>query len=75
MILTFNPQRAMVMTYSRTEIQGQRLVGSEVDGNKRTDRQTDGQTDAIVLLVALMRSVINAVINAMVCYVQLKAYL
>ena len=44
MTLTFNPLRAMVMTYSQAKVQGQRSVGSEdrVETNGRTDRRTDG---------------------------------
>ena len=45
MTLTFNPLRAMVMTYSHAKGQGQRSVGSEDrvgDKTGRTGRQTDG---------------------------------
>ena len=61
MTLTFNLMRAMVMTYSRAIVQGQRSVGSEdrVETNGRTDGQTDGRTEAIALPPSLMRSVIN----------------
>ena len=39
MTLTFDPLRAMVMTYLRAKVQGQRSVGSEdrVKTNGRTD--------------------------------------
>ena len=39
MTLTFNPLRAMIMTYTHAEVQGQRSVGSEdkVKTNGRTD--------------------------------------
>ena len=39
--LTFNPLRAMAMTYSRAKVQDQRSVGSE-DRVEKTDGQTDG---------------------------------
>ena len=43
MILTFNPLRAMVMTYLQANVHGQRSVGSEdrVETNGQTDEQTD----------------------------------
>ena len=55
MTLTFNPLRAIVMTYSH--VQGQRSVGSEdrVETNGRMDRRTE----AIELPPSLMRSVIS----------------
>jgi len=40
MTLNFNPLQAMVMTCSRTKVQGQHLVISEVEW-----KQTDGQMD------------------------------
>ena len=44
MTLTFDPLRAMVMTYSHAKVQGQWSIGSEdrVETNERTDGQTDG---------------------------------
>ena len=63
MTLTFNPLRAMIMTYSHAKVQGQRLVCSEdrVETNERTDRRTDRRTEAIVILSPLqMRSVITS---------------
>ena len=41
--LTFNPLRAMVMTYSHANVEGQRSAGPEdkVETNGRTDRRTD----------------------------------
>ena len=44
MTLTFNPPRAMVMTYLHAKVQDQRSIGSEdrVETNVRTDGQTDG---------------------------------
>ena len=42
--LTFNPLRAVVMSYSYAKVHGQRSVSSEdrVETNGRTDRRTDG---------------------------------
>ena len=54
MTLTFNPLRAMAMTYSCARLQGQRSIGFE---NRRRDRQTHRQTGAIALPSSLMRSV------------------
>ena len=55
--------RAVVMTYSQAEVQGQRPVTSEdpVETNRRMDGRTDGEMDrwpeAIALPPLLMRSV------------------
>ena len=43
MTLTFNPLRAIVITYSQAKVQGQRSVGSE--DRLETSGRTDGQTD------------------------------
>ena len=55
MTLTFNPLRAMVMTYQRAKGQGQRSFGSEdrVETNGRTVRRTE----AIALPPSLTQSV------------------
>ena len=59
--LTYDPDlqslRAMVMTYSRAKVEGQRSVGSE--DTVETNGRTDGQTGAIALPPVLTRSVIS----------------
>ena len=57
--MTFNPLRAMVMTYLHAKVQGQQLVGSEdrVEANGWTDRWTE----VIALRPSLMRSAIIVV--------------
>ena len=44
MTVTFNPLRAMIMTYLHVEVQGQQSVGSEdrVGKNGRMEGHTDG---------------------------------
>ena len=49
--LTFNPLRAMVMTYSHANVQGRRSVGSEVIV------ETNGRSEVSALPPTLMRSV------------------
>ena len=58
MTLIFNPLQALAMIYSQSNVQGQRLVGSE-------DRvQTDRRTEVTALPNSLMRSVITKVSKA-----------
>ena len=54
--LTFNPLRAVVMTYSHAKVQGQQSVGSE--DRVETNGWMDGQIEASALLPMQMRSVI-----------------
>jgi len=53
--LTFNPQRAMVMTHTHAENQVKRSVDSKQSGNKQTDRQSYA-TDCLIPFL-LVRSV------------------
>ena len=56
MTLTFNPLRAMVMTYSHANVQGQRSVISE--DRVETNVQAVGQMEAIALSPLLMQLVL-----------------
>ena len=56
MTLTFNPLRAVVVTYSRAEGQGQRSVGSK--DRMETNGRIDTRTDPIKLPSSIMRPAI-----------------
>ena len=62
MTLTFNPLRAMIMTYTCAKVQCQWSVGSE-DRVEKTDEWTNIQTQAIALSAVLVWSVNIAVIQ------------
>jgi len=53
--LSFNPRRAMIMSYTLANDQGQRSV--DWKDRVETDGRTDRRTEAIALLSALKRSV------------------
>ena len=57
MTSTFNPLRAMVMTYLQAKVQGQRSVGSE--NRVETNGRTEGYDCITTLRAILVRSIIN----------------
>ena len=58
MTLTFNPLRAMVMTYSHAKVQGQWSAGPK-DRVESTEKQMDGQTDGSDCITSLANAVSN----------------
>ena len=63
MTLTFNPLRAVVMTYSYAKVQGQQSVVG-YDDKMETDRRTGRQTDGGDCITSLANAVANGNIHS-----------